>query len=280
MTTLIRRLWMTSTLALLLCGCASTGGGGTSKSEALEVAHAAGLKNLRDVSRADYANAIRGRPNMDVENLINVVGVATGDFRQVTNWSRAAEAATLGILGFLESLPTYEPAAHIRFIVWMPVDEARDEEAAAFKLRTIVTAAFSDALPGYRVSVAEKEFGGFQSGVYKYLTITGENCEACGVYSRPLFHFVRKPKGRKAPNILGEFDAYTWGVSGLNNLQFNGFPMAEEDLSVDEKMNILQSVSAALPNWMYIYIAPDDRLTGFPMILHQGQPMLFLEPAE
>ena len=89
------------------------------------------------------------------------------------------------------------------------------------------------------------------------------------------------PRKRKAPDLLGGHDAYRIGVSGgATNGAFGGYPVDAENLTREERLNVLTRISAHLPAWAYIYVAPGENLAPFPIVLHQGRPLLFVRPEQ
>ena len=89
------------------------------------------------------------------------------------------------------------------------------------------------------------------------------------------------PRKRKAPDILGGYDAYRIGVSGnATNGALGGYPVDAEHLTREERLNILTRISTHLPEWAYLYVAPGENLTPFPIVLHQGVPLLFVRPEQ
>lgn len=250
------------------------------KSEALQVAHAAGLKQIKDVRHVDLENALKEKPDMTLSNVITSVGVGTEVFTQQTGWSLGGETAALGALTLLSALPVHKPERHTRFLAWMPRTMAPDKNAAASLFRDTIERAFARALPEYAVSIKQKTFGKSSSREISYLAVSSQQCSDCGVYSRSIFHDLVKPKTRKAPKNIGGYDSYRWSVGGVENADFNGFPMTAEHLTAEERLNILTEVSRHLPSWIYIYVAPAETLASIPILLHEGEPMLFIEPVE
>lgn len=44
------------------------------------------------------------------------------------------------------------------------------------------------------------------------------------------------------------------------------------------RVEIIRTISAKLPKWMYIYVPPDPKLASYPQMFHQGNVLLFVEP--
>lgn len=248
------------------------------KSEALQIARAAGLKQLKDVPRDKIDQAIRERPDMTTSNVITTVGIGTEVFSQQTGWSLGAETAALGVLTILSSLPVHQPERHTRLLVWMPRDLAETPEAAAALLKKMVISAYRAALPDINIEMDTRDSKGFPDNPLKYLRVDEPECDRCGVSMYAVLHYEAKPKKRKAPKILGRYKSYNWSVDGFRNAFLAGYPMGAKHLSRDEKMNIYTRVSQNLPEWVYLYVAPSEELADFPILLNQGEPMLFIEP--
>lgn len=258
-------------------GCASTPSASSSQSKALQIARAAGYKQIRDVRNEDFESAIRERPDVTTSNVLTTVGVGTQFFSQQTGWSLGAETGALSVLTILSALPVHVPERETRIIAWMPASAASSGDEASELFEKAVVNAFASTLPGYDVTVDQRFFTGSGSGTKRYLKIVGPNCAPCETYSGFLAT-PGTPKVKKAPAQFGGGEAYVWGASTRASGQFEGFPMTAAHLNVEERMDVLTKVSAALPRWAYLYVAPDERLTGFPLILHQGRPMFFTEP--
>ncbi|MGI9293976.1 MAG: hypothetical protein ACR2PS_08325 [Pseudomonadales bacterium] len=248
------------------------------KSDALQIARAAGLKQLSDVPQEKLEQAIKSHRDLTTSNVITTVGVGTKMFEQQTGWSLGSETAALGVLTVLSALPVHQPEMHTRLLVWMPVDQAATREDAAILLKSLVVHAYRKALPNMTIRMANKQTKGFPNNPMTYLKVQSGQCPDCGVYMPAVFHYEARPKKRKAPEILGGYDAYRWSVDGFRNASLAGYPMFAENLTPDERMNILTAVSLNLPTWIYVYVAPHENLAGFPLLLNAGNPMFFIEP--
>ena len=265
----------------MLSGCATPGGSAKPKSEALQIAQAAGMKNIRDVSSEEYSDAVRARSELAGSTAVETIAVGTGIFTPTTGWNVGGQTTFLGVMTLLTALPTYVPENDHRFLVWMPLDEAETPEAASIHMRDTIVSSFREALQGYDVALKKRYFTGSGAGERWYIAIDGPRCKGCEMWSLTFFNNMPKPKVRKAPGFIGSEEAYVWSVDGWRNSNFSGFPeksLGEESLSANERMNMFTKISANLPTWVYLYIAPRDDLTGFPLILHQGKPMFFFEP--
>jgi hypothetical protein len=283
---LLRRVYTMKKLVLILAATVLIGVGAADasyaapKSEALQIAKAGGLKQLKDVSRKKLEAAIRERPNMTTSNVITTIAVGTEVFSQQTGWSLASETAALGVLTVLSAMPTYKAERHTRLLVWMPRTEAESPEAAAKLLKTLVIDAYKKALPSFTVEMSIRHSKGFPDNPLKYLKVQGDACSDCGVYMNAVLHYEAKPKKKKAPKVLGGYDAYRWSVDGFRNASIAGYPMEAALLSPDDRLNVLTEVSRNLPEWIYLYVAPAENMAGFPILLNEGKPMFFIEPDE
>ncbi len=281
MKTLVHRFCFVSALACLLCGCATPGAGVANKSEALQIAHAADLDNLKDVERVEYDNAIHENPDLAGSTAVEAIAVGTGLFNPLDGWDVVGQTNFLSIMSVLSALPSYLPENYHRLLIWMPADEVSDAKAAAVHMRDTIEESYRTALPNYDVELKNRFFSGSGAGERWYLSVDGPGCTSCELYSLTFFNHMPSPRLRKAPEFLGGYDAYVWSDDGYRNSAISGFPgdsAGEETLTPNERMDILTAVSKALPAWVYMYVAPDYEYTGFPLILHQGKPMFFVEP--
>jgi hypothetical protein len=93
----------------------------------------------------------------------------------------------------------------------------------------------------------------------------------------------------RAPHFLGGYPAYAWTSDSWTRRAFwrpgpslrpevNPFPWAQTWLSPAEKLEVYRGLSAHLPRWAYLYIAPSRFIVDYPIIVNQGQVHLFLTP--
>ena len=182
MKTVLYRFYCGIAVVAMLVGCATPGRSGAQKSEALQIARAAGMKNIRDVSKEEYSDAVRARPELTGSTAVETIAVGTGIFSPTTGWNVSGQTTFLGVMTLLTALPTYVPENDHRFLVWMPLDEAETPEAAAIHMRDTIVSSFREALEGYDVALKKRYFGGSGAGERWYIAVDGPRCKGCEMW--------------------------------------------------------------------------------------------------
>ena len=238
------------------------------RSEALEITRATALRGaLRDVPREDLEEALRGSPDMSINYALDAVGVATGVFGQATSLSRLGEAGVLSALAFFA--PTEGPESWLSVFAWMPREDAPSPREAKVLFQEILFEALQATLPEHSLSVDDR------TRRYAFINIEGPQCSPCEFRSQAWLS--ANPARVRAPQILGRYPAYRWGGQQANG-SIGGYPLVE-GLTVEERLQFFRQLSEHLPTWAYIYLPPHDMLTGFPMMINEGELLLFIEPA-
>lgn len=258
------RLRMTTVVALLVCALVPAGASADQKSEALAIAHASGLKKLRDVTEKDLSKAMRrshGGPNATLAT--HSLGSATGTFAPPPGISAGAAASISGALAVLGTMPVDRPERQPRFLVWLPQHEAADSDEARRLVTEIIAEAVARAVPGTSVKLGKRD-----QHPRTVIEIEGRGTLASWVFDN-------------APRVLDmpTGQSYVWG--GFNNQgvgTLEGYPLTDASLTMQERIEFFQLISAHLPSWICIYLPPDDRLAPYPQILRKGQILLFVEP--
>lgn len=312
------RLLTTCTLAaagaLALTGCASTTNyaqrhadlghysADPSRSRALNVAVATGLteceagqcKPLSDMPRSELPESLRAASNIKItETLADAWSVGHGAAQiagaasvvsGLSGWS--AGVLSIGSI-FLEPSTLDDPALVPTMIAWMPKLMADSPAQAREKMMKMV----ADALPrgkfqGYGVEI--DRYGEFSvAAAFVKAGMCGSQV-ACAID----LHSVSKPSIVKGPpDWLQEDLAYVWTnwergattSAELRNISLLVYRVDTEShasLPWPEDLNArayLAKLSANLPEWVYIYLPPTEA-HGYPLILNQGEPLLFVEP--
>lgn len=292
----------TALAAVVATGCAGTPDGpvtrASGQSRALHLMRAAGFERINDAHPDDASAA-------GVENTeASVLGASVYGAANLLDPPAGFSGLGAGALGFLSWLSSGQanPARRSHVIAWVPVDEAEGERAAYARMGSELREAMAAALEktdmphGYRLGAHTVEEGAGHD-IHRW-PIRGDGCSTdseldCGY----AYEFLRWEYAQDAwqrayqPQMIGGQPAYvmtdasSWPELRPSKTEvaewFGGFP----DLSVYARM------SAELPKWMAVYIAPRRvsykagpnkhytwALTDMPMILHQGKAYYFIEP--
>jgi hypothetical protein len=206
-------------------------------------------------------------------------GTASGAFTSGSLSSGAG--ASLWLISAL--LPTQHKVtddAVTRLFVWMPEQLAHSKEEAVDLLIDKYVQAVKQALPDHEImkidsSVANGGLGGIS------LKVVGQKCtDGC---IQTLF-YVKEPELGTSPDIMGGYDAYVWNIKEKgkkSNFIPQGkkyFPLSAENLSREERVDFYQNLSSGLPEWVYLYIAPNAKASPIPVIYNKGLPNYFITP--
>ena len=85
------------------------------------------------------------------------------------------------------------------------------------------------------------------------------------------------PGRARARGILGRYPACRWGGSQAFGT-VEGYPPVD-GLTLEDRLVCFRTLSSHLPSWPYILLPPHDLLTGVPMMVNEGDLLLFIEPA-
>lgn len=265
-------------LALCLGGCASPKPyvSNPKMSEAQNIIKAAGMVHNLDIVAPDNGSL-----------ATNVAGAVTHSMSH--GGSLLASAGLRGGVSFLGGLVlgSRDPEAYSKIVAWMPKEMATSPEEAKGKMDSMLSAALWDALKetpfpdGYSPNKT--------AGTDTFL-IEGNGCVNKPNQGVCRYAFtVSAPEVLPAPDFLNGGESWAWTLHkwpiGLSPATFSGdrkphFP----DYQVYEKM------SAKLPEWVYIYLAPSfaswrvsvERPGGtygflsMPVVLNKGNTLYFL----
>lgn len=270
------RLLATALAALLFAAQAEAQ---RQRSEALEIARSTLLRGaVRDVSSEELEQALAGSSDMSLNYALDALGVATGLFDQATSLSRLGEAGALGVLAFLSGGPGPEQGLYL--FGWMPRTEARNPREAREAFQPIVLDALAKALPEHEISLAPPRWRPDPEnprGIFHHLRLDGPACDPCGIYSEIWSGWTRNPARVRAPETLGRYPAWRWGGDNAAG-RWGGYPFVE-GLTVEQRLLFFQELSRHLPEWAYFYLPPSEMLLDFPLMINQGRPLYFIEPA-
>ena len=253
--------------ALLVAACASKPTGPYPSSandpEAKQLFKAAGLDQIPipDSNRS--------------KSLFDVVG----DFNP---WVGLANAT----LTNSRSATAYTPAQTTHVIVWVPKSAAPDENRAAGIARTLVWDAAWEALTSAKLPE------GMSPSVFEYgqgmrtLTVKGRGCDDADVRCEFLHGISSGTKSDWAPTVLG--GAPSWRVMFRVGTTYTHIGHVEAPTPFFPDVAILQSMSAHLPAWVAIYVAPrtmavdDDKIgrifNDAPFVISEGKLLNFASP--
>lgn len=206
-------------------------------------------------------------------------------------------------------------SAQSRLIAWMPRDMARTPQEAQAKMTEILNSAIRSAAAetkwpaGMRVAPEDIQVQKDPSKRVILVPISGGECESELIRCMyPFFLGNKLPRASRAPELLGGGDAYeftagssidsaTWSSEGRSYRELSGpkreIPALDKVKTwrpVLPDVEFYGAISSRLPKWAYLYLTPaDDRVSiptddvrraflRFPVMLHQGQAMFFIEP--
>ena len=249
---------------------------------ASQIANAANLTNVQDQEitiPAESTNGSRSATSRSLD-LVMAGGTATGTFTSGAV-SPGMGASLWLISALLPSQGNLNIEAYSRLFVWMPIEKADSKDHATSLLASVYIEAVKKALPGHTIETikAGVRNGGI-GGIS--LKISGPKCP--GGCIQPLY-YIKDPEISKAPTLLGGYDAYVWKVKDGNeksNFFPQGkkyFPIGQDQLTKEERVDFYQNLSAGLPEWVFLYIAPNEKASPVPVIYNMGTPNYFIKPA-
>jgi len=188
--------------------------------------------------------------------------------------------------------------------LWMPSQHNANQLEAQVKLSSMIEQAVADALsPQFRVEPFEwtdtANFGGKSS--YRILRVEGPGCEEWSCVVRGTLSSVSAPESTSRarvvetdspPFVAGDGPTYSYKQSGYVELDKIVREFTEsgslagqwrrietEHLTDFDYPNFYRRLSAALPDWAYIYVGPQfsHNEAGVPYVLHKGEQLLFVK---
>lgn len=297
-----------------LAGCASTNyaklhakkglyTGSPNRSEALNVAVATGLTEchngqcapLSDVSRSKLPASLQNKSNVEIAGALMdsmTIGAGIGQMVGVASvisglGNIAGGLMTIGsvLLGPNE-MP--DPATKPTIIAWMPKSMAKNPEKARKRLMTIIYESLDiGSFHGYRVS---KEAQGETLIKFRF---HGKKMCGAGYDCLGFIRLFREPMVARQPSWLGAKPAFVWanwsrGQMSDDTMHTIELSYAIYDLDEDKSVLLenkpffrryITKMSANLPRWVYIYLPPDET-HNYPVMLNEGEVLLFIEPKQ
>lgn len=297
-------------IIVALSACASGSGTpapyqpkGADESRALQLVKAADLIGLRDAEVPVDAQAPGSGSTLPVAALLGGLNA----LRPPPGFSPKT-AGALGFAAMFFSGPTSEELSRTsKILVWMPHEEAATAEDAwraidGLVQRELAAVLVDTRLPsGYRVEKEMKSVTSYRPGKtlapmpYRSDEVTwrirGGDCDDPKVQCRYRITVPVPPVGRMAPTMLGGYPAWsfvrTQGMTGVASTFVDRRGGHDVPRPVFPDLEVLRKLSARLPGWMAIYVAPHttsyfDEETGkpallpYPVVLHAGAPLHFV----
>jgi len=202
---------------------------------------------------------------------------------------------------------TYLPRHGMWMPVWMPHRLARDPLEAQLKLTETIEQAVVEALPAdYRVKPYEwsdKAVFGAESS-YRMLRVDGPLCEnwscvmrgSLSSHERPAKSFNARMVKVETPSFIRDGDDTSYRLRGLGGVELqkvvqeydekglvsgHWHQVETEPLADFDHAAFYRRLSAALPDWAFIYFGPEytHNEAGIPFVLNRGEELLFVKPA-
>lgn len=301
---------LATALCLSMSACATAPApyrGSSHESRALSVTNAVDLVGLRNAKLPQGASAPSSGsilPGAVLSGGLNALSPPMG-FSSLGG----------GLMGFASAFfsgPAPEGAAtYSRLIAWMPLSEADTAKAAAEKLDRVVQAKLAEVLSqvdlgtGYTVERGGKDVTAYRRGEglfgdfdpqridYRRTTfwIKGGECDEPKVRCGYEITISPHPIQGFAPAFLGGYPAWGYtrarGIPGLAPSFSDRRDRRERYRARFPDMEVYRRLSAALPEWVYLYLAPqrvsswdsqEQRLQflPYPVVLNKGEPLFFV----
>lgn len=255
------------------------------KSYALNVMRAGGANYIKDIPREKFEEhgeaALAGRVRGNESGLGGTL---------LATWSG-------GLLFGASYWAVGEKAPESRsaIMAWMPIDEASNEEAAYLKVATLIGSALEDAI--LEIGLPEGYFLERVQAVPPAYKVLGNDCSQDKVFcgfevTRLIGKASNYPTKGHAPDFLGGGPAWVFSFEKNNYLPFGfGTFRKGEFLAKFPDFEIFQRMSAKLPRWVAVYLAPVGAhshvsfynngsyiFLDYPVILHEGKNLEFIGP--
>ncbi|MCE0759514.1 hypothetical protein LWH94_09890 [Marinobacter sp. G11] len=271
--------------SMTLTGCASMSAPyeyQESHSEAYNIARAGGL--VQDIEDTEVpANKL----GSITESMANVGFVSAGYMKPqlgMTSWQTVGVNA-LSILS--------EPDSHgarNSMMAWMPMEEAKSQQAAQEEFLSHVKVAVADAL---------NDMGATHETIYdrKGTVVVHfiNNDWDCPAYEKGVTDLedlcqvrfqVYEPRTAPAPSFITQTNTgeERYVFSSGHGRKYHRLNLLVNDNSSVPESELYANISKGMPDWSYLYLAPGKVKTGegktieYPYILNQGKAELFLIP--
>lgn len=305
--------YLLAACGLALAGCAATPSpvrdapttNVSVNSLALQVMRADGRSDgLKDV-QVDLPNEVSSEAFVDTLDALLLREHVLGRATPMPGVSNAAMSAFFALE--LLNDRTYLPRRGMWMPVWMPYNLARNPLEAQLKMTEIIERAIVEALPeGYRVEPYEwtdKAVFGAESS-YRILRLEGPLCEQWSCLIQGNFSSVERPERSSqarmvkapTPSFIQSDEEWSYRFRGLGGVavrkvlkeydeqgKISGHwhRIETESLSGFDHSAFYRRLSAALPDWAFIYFGPQEvhNQAGIPYVLNRGKELLFVKPA-
>jgi hypothetical protein len=276
---------------ILLGGCASApplpvNHYDPSLSKAMNIAIAGGViyqparHALSDLTAAELAPALGTRPAQGGTGVAVNTGYAVANVLNPPPGIGLGLAGTVSVVSLLLPDPKH-PAALDHTLVWLPAVPGESLETALAKADASYTAASLRAFTPQDklVTTTEQPLLG---PAYEATWRVGPGCprDRCEVLTNLLRQWA-KQRGPlevvQAPRFLTR-QSPVWGrTEWRDSATVN---IAHSALGMSDSLPAMQRLSAELPDWVFLYLAPKTGRNPVPLILTQGQPLYFIKPGE
>jgi len=285
----VKRIVQAIILSAFVSACASSNGPYEPirpESTALQVMKAAGYSGLRDTAPPPHNE--NATPDGFGKALTWGIGNALAVPPGFNPGTAGALALVSGIFG------TRDPDEKVwtsQIVAWMPKNGAQSPADARDKVNLLLWNALSQAIdeipfpPAY--SVEKRTWVNYGGMTERFASLRGGDCGEKRVQCRMDLIVHRMPVEVAAPRILGGFPAYGFAspfqATHIDRRGFGGKVTA-----IFPDLAVYQRASALLPEWVYLYVAPDkvayddDKvgrvLLPYPIVLNQGKFLYFVKP--
>lgn len=264
----------------LTAGCAKTALNinPSTNSEALQIARAAGLHQIRDqeIPQAEFNR-------LADSTAYNAAWAATMYFNPAPGFSSGASLA----LALPSLLFKNDPADSFNHVLaWMPKDLAENPKDALEKTNDILIKALEELAIQTGFTNHKTQYFKSRGRHITYVDIIDEQLqcslnkgEFCSLTNR-----INMPRSAVSPKVLTKYSDQPSYFFPLRKDHTLMFVARDENLPKLDQLEMLQTYSSLLPDWIYLYIAPNTihNATGeklkYPFMLHQGKTLLFVKP--
>lgn len=268
-------------LLALTAGCAKTtlNIDPSSNSQALQVARAANLSQVRDqkIPQEDFNR-------LADSTLYNAAWATTMYFNPAPGFSSGSSLALALPSLFLTPARPVDGYKHI--IAWMPQELAKDANEAQAKMDATLIEALEKTAKQFDYADYRTDNLVYKNRKITVLYFEDEEsvCRAEKNFYCSFANRLLKPEIRPTPNFLKATHSQSSYFFPLEKYDDLHFLSRNEDLPQLDQLKMLQVYSEQLPEWVYLYLAPKSvhnekgELLQYPFILHQGKTLLFVKP--
>lgn len=183
--------------------------------------------------------------------------------------------------------PGYNQGTSNMVIAWMPAEMARDGFEARDKLNEFLWSVLPSLLLEHGLNVREAE--AWSSPQYNIENIRGIHIDYpnCAAFCDERYYFsaVHPLHATVSPSFTGSYNSFsTTGGRDVGTPSWGR--LTRGDGTIDE-LALYRSLSQRLPEWTFIYLAPNQwascqtdgcRARDYPLLLHQGEIHHFVTP--